>query len=95
MDAKYEALLAAQTEYTQICTRYDIEQDTSIEKAHNSTKVETQVVLTEEYLARHLHDGSTSSLAKIGKRVTAILKQFPYDSLCPLIRKAVKDATLM
>ena len=95
MDAKMEALLAAQTEYTQICTRYDIEPDTSIEKAHNSTKVETQVVLTEEYLARHLHDGSTSSLAKIGKRVNAIIKEFPYDSLCPLIRKAVKDATLM
>ena len=95
MDAKYEALLAAQTEYTQMCTRYGIEPDTSAEKAHNSTKIETLVVLTEEYLARHLKDGSTAAQAKIGKRVGAIIGQFPYERICPLIRKAVKDVTGM
>ena len=95
MDAMYDALISAKTHYTEMCTRYGIEPDPSAEKAHNSTKVETQVVLTEEYFARHLKDGSTSAQAKIGKRVGAIILQFPYERICPLIRKAVKDVTGM
>jgi hypothetical protein len=52
-----------------------------------------QITNTEEYLARHLQEGSTASQAKIGKRIDQTLNLFPYDSLCPVIRKAVHDVT--
>ena len=93
MDAAYEALLSAKTHYADMCTRYGIEPDSGTDKAHNTAKSEALVLNTEEYLARHLKDGSTAAQAKIGKRVGAIISLFPYDRICPLIRKAVHDVT--
>ena len=93
MDDAYEALLSAKSRYGDICKTYGIEQDSDTDKAHNAAKSEADILNTEEYLARHLKDGSTAAQAKIGKRLGAIISLFPYDRICPLIRKAVNTAT--
>ena len=63
------------------------------DKPHNEAKREADILNTEEYLARHLKDGSSAAQAKIGKRIAAIIELFPYDRICPLIRRAVHGAT--
>ena len=93
MEAAYGKVEGAKALYDDICKTYGIAKDGDADKKHKEKMQAAQITNTEEYLARHLQEGSTASQAKIGKRIDQTLNLFPYDSLCPVIRKAVHDVT--
>ena len=93
MNEAYDKLLSAKSRYGDICTTYGIKQDGATDKPHSDAKSEAEILNTEEYLARHLKDGTTAGQAKIGKRVAAIITLLTYDRIGPLIRKAVHGVT--
>jgi putative component of toxin-antitoxin plasmid stabilization module len=93
MDAAYDKAQGTKNQYAQICQAHGVAKDEALDAKHRQSSEAAQIINTEEYLARHLRDGSTAAASKIRKRLDQILELFPYDSLCPVIRKGVKDLT--
>ena len=93
LDAAYDKVLTTKAHYDSICSSFDVAQDGDANKQHEKCKQAALMINTEEFLARMLLEGSSASLAKIGKRIDKIMTLFPYEELCPVIRKAVHGVT--
>ncbi len=92
LDAAYDNVLTTKAHYDSICPSFSVAQDGDANKQHEKCK-QAALINTEEFLARMLLEGSSASLAKIRKRIDKIMTLFPYEELCPVIRKAVHGVT--
>ena len=93
MENAYDKVEDAKKRYDVACNTHGITKDSVVEAKHGRVKQAAEITNTEEYLARHVKEGSTDSERKIRKRLDQILELFPYDKLCPVIRRVVKDVT--
>jgi hypothetical protein len=93
METAYEKAEAAKARYDAICKTHGIPKDLDMYEKHKQEKQAAEITNTEEYMVRHLHEGSPASHSKLGKRMDQIVNLFPYERLCPAIRKAAKVVT--
>ena len=93
MCTAYDKVEGAKACYDEVCKTHGITKDPAMEAKHGQAKQVVEITNTEEYLARHLKEGSSAAESKIRNRLDQFLELFQYDEICPAIRKVVFDVT--